>query len=538
MRLRSALERPSRVLAALIVLQLLATATLATSVPHNGWVWFQGGDQIWYATSAWLLGLLEIPVALVSGGWPMLLAPVTWLTGPTFVQALPFVVLFDVLVLAPLALLAVYGIASQISGRYFGYWCAALWVVTPFAAIPLFVDRYHERYVDQFLPQALGLTAMADFPSMVVVLGAAYFVLRNTREGGLLMAATAGLLSGYAGWVKPPNFLFLAGAVLAYVVARRRREAVAFLLAVIPAVMTLALWKERGLGELPVLAFEQTHHAAGVAFSVDSLDRYLKLDGEHWGSQMAQLREYFWSARVAQWAPFAGTVALLRVAPTAAALAAGWLGAFLLVKGTSPLASIESGSFFRLLMPAWPAYLILFAAIPFLVPGLARRVASWGGEPLAWAVPRRAAIVVAVLLAALPLAVVAASDPIDGPERAVVQSLETTELLTPVVPSLAVTIEKQGESRIVSWDRGDWPSDVFFQLYRTEGAGDDVECSAAGAAKCVLQMLVLGTTRSTSLVDGSPPPGVTYRLGVATNWLDDANRGDVFAIGPPARDPG
>lgn len=538
MRLRSVVGRPSRVLGALLVLQLLATATLAASVPHNGWVWFQGGDQIWYVTSAWLIGVMELPVALVSGGWPMLLAPVTWLTGPTFVQALPFVVLFNVLVLAPLALLAVYGVASQIAGRYFGYWCAALWVVTPFAAIPLFVDRYHERYVDQFLPQALGLTAMADFPSMVFLLGAAYFVLRSTREGGVLTAATAGLLAGYAGWVKPPNFLFLVGAVLAYLVTRRPRETVAFLLAVIPAVVTLALWKERGLGDLPVLAFEQVQHAAGAGFSVDSLDRYLMLDGEHWGSEMAQLREYFWSARLAQWVPFAGAIALIRVAPAGAALVAGWLGAFLLIKGTSPLASIQTGSFFRLLMPAWPAYLILFAAIPFLVPGLARRVASWGGEPLAWAVSRRAAIVSGVLLAALPLAVAATSDPIDGPQRAVVQSLETTELLTPVVPSLAVTIEAQGESRVISWNRGDWPREVFFRVYRTEGAGDDVVCSVAGAAKCVLQMLVLGTTRSTILVDGSPPPGVTYRLGVATNWLDDANRGDVFAFGPPARDPG
>lgn len=534
--MRRALERPSRVLAALIALQLVSTVALALSVPHNGWVWFQGGDQIWYVTSAWLIGMLELPVALVSGGWPMLLAPVTWFTGPSFVQALPVVVLLDVLVLAPLALLAVYGLASHAAGRYFGYWCAALWVVAPFAAIPFFVDRYHARYVEELLPQALGLTTMADFPSMVVLLGAAYFVLRNTREGGLPLAVAAGLLAGYAGWVKPPNFLFLAGAVLAYFATRRWREAVAFVLAVLPAILTLALWKQRGLGSLPVFALAEVHHAAGVAFSVDSLDRYFKLDIEHWRSQMAQLREFFWSARLAQWAPFAGTLALLRVAPAAAALLAGWLGAFLLVKGTSPLATIESGSFFRLLMPAWPAYLLLFAAIPLLVPGAARRIASWGGEPLRWAVPGRAVAIAGMLLAVVPLALVAASDPIDGPARAVVQPLETTELLTPVVPSLAATIEGNGDQRIIRWDRGTWRSDVFFRVYRTESSRSDVECTMSGAAKCLLEMVVIGTTRSASIIDGSPPPGVTYRVGVATNWLNDTSRGDVFAIGPPARD--
>ena len=73
------------------------------------------------------------------------------------------------LVLGPIALLCVYGIASRIGGRLLGYWASLLWVVAPFAAIPLFVGRYHERWIEQFLPQALGLTAMADFPSMVLV---------------------------------------------------------------------------------------------------------------------------------------------------------------------------------------------------------------------------------------------------------------------------------------------------------------------------------------------------------------------------------
>ena len=92
---------------------------------------------------------------------------------------------------------------------------------------------------------------------------------------------------------------------------------------------------------------------------------------------MDQLREFFLSARVAQWAPIAGLVAVLRVRRgPIAALLAGWLAAFLVVKGFSPRATIESGSFWRLLMPAWPAYLLLFASIPLLVPTLARRLGA------------------------------------------------------------------------------------------------------------------------------------------------------------------
>lgn len=532
---RRLLATPRGVLGGLIVVQWILTGALAASVRHNGWVFYQGGDQIWYVTSGWLLGMLELPVPLVSGGWPLLLAPITWLTGATYVSALPFVLLVNVLVLAPLGLLAVYGLASEIAGRLFGYWCAALWVVVPFGAIPLFVDRYHERYVDQFLPQGLGLTALADFPSMVFVLCAAYLVLRSIREATLWSAVTAGLVAGYAGWTKPPNLLFVAGAVLAYVVARRWRELVAFGLAILPALLVLTIWKYRGFGSLPVLAYEQTHSATGLAVSIDSVDKYLKLDGEHWGRQMAELREYFWSARLAQWAPFAGAIALLRVAPVAAALTAGWLAAFLVVKGTYEFASIEAGSFFRLLMPAWPAYLILFAAIPLLVPGALRRLRSRGDAAFPAPISRRAAVAAGAILGGLPLVVVGLAQPIDGPKRAVLQTLTSTELLTPVVADLALTVEPRGVSRIIRWQPYDRRDDVFYRVYRTALAGEGVECVVTGAAKCYLTMLLIGSTSGTSIVDGSPPPGVTYRLGVGTNWLNDPAFGDVFAIGPPAR---
>ena len=171
---------------------------LGLSIEHNGWVWFQGGDQIVITTNGWALGQRDLPPTELGYLWPIVQAPLTWITGPTYVQALPVLVIGQLLVLGPIALLCVYGIAAEIGGRLLGYWAALLWVIAPFAAIPLFVDRYHDRWTEQFLPQALGLTAMADFPSMVVVLAGALFVVRALSPGRALDAALAGLLIGAA----------------------------------------------------------------------------------------------------------------------------------------------------------------------------------------------------------------------------------------------------------------------------------------------------------------------------------------------------
>ena len=78
-----------------------------------------------------------------------------------------------------------YGIGARIAGRVFGYWTAgALDRASRIVAIPLFVQRYHGKYVEQTLPQTFGLTALADFPSMVLLLVAAYLVVRalDTRD--------------------------------------------------------------------------------------------------------------------------------------------------------------------------------------------------------------------------------------------------------------------------------------------------------------------------------------------------------------------
>ena len=531
------LERPRAVLGSLIAGQIVGAAALGLSIDHNGWVWYQGGDQIWLATQGWLLGQLALPPTELGYLWSLVLMPIMWITGPTFVQALPPLVLFQVLVLGPIALLCVYDLACRIGGRLLGYWASFLWVIAPFAAIPLFVDRYHDRFVEQFLPQALGLTAMSDYPSMVLVLASAVFIFRSIDAGRIPDAVLAGLLLGAAGATKPPNLLMAVGAVLAYVVARRWREGVAFGAAVVPSLLLLVYWKEKGLGTIPILSLGGVHLAAGSTMTAVSVDlgRYVDLDFGHWTQQMDQLREFFWSARLAQWAPVAGVIAVLRVRRgAAAALIGGWLAAFLVVKGFSPRATIESGSFWRLLMPAWPAYLLLFASIPLLVPTLARRLGHRLHAPAPRSVATRWIVAVAVASLLVPATVIAASSPLEGPELALTQDDVGNFILTSVDKSIGLRAERTSDGVRLTWNDDVRRASVFYRVYRAEG--EDVECENTDgqpAQSCYVRGTPIATVREHEYVDSAAPPGATYRIGVGTNWINDPEAGDVFAFSPP-----
>ena len=65
--------------------------------------------------------------------WPFVLAPLAFLAGPDFLDGLPVIVLLQVLVLGPIALLCAYFIAARIGGRLLGYFAAAAWIAAPFA---------------------------------------------------------------------------------------------------------------------------------------------------------------------------------------------------------------------------------------------------------------------------------------------------------------------------------------------------------------------------------------------------------------------
>jgi len=109
-----------RMLVGLVVVEWLAVLATARVVRHAGWIYYQGGDQLWYYTLGWLLGHGQLTQTPVGYGPSVLYAPIARIAGPDLVSALPAIVLLNVLVLMPAAMLALYGIAARIGGRLFG----------------------------------------------------------------------------------------------------------------------------------------------------------------------------------------------------------------------------------------------------------------------------------------------------------------------------------------------------------------------------------------------------------------------------------
>jgi hypothetical protein len=520
--------RPAYVLAALVGIQWIAVLALALTVRHNGWLYYAGGDQLWHYSGAYVMAHGHLPRALVGYGWSILLLPISAFAGPSLVSALPAIVLFNTVVLLPVALLCIYGIAARIAGRLFGYFAAALWVALPYLGILSVQPGYHQKYTELTLPQALGLSSVPDFPSTVGLIVAAYLALRATEGASWHAAAGSGLAAGYAIAIKPSNALFLvAPAVLLLVV--RRRQVLPFAVGLAPALLTLALWKYRGLGEIAAAPAEPTRLALGGGL----LDRIHRPELNSWGhlhQVVLGLREHFWVARVIEWLPLAGCTALLLRSLRGFLLVGTWFIAYLLVKGTYVLASIDDASFFRLLMPAFPAYVLLGAAVVLLVPRARARAAP------VTAVPQRrltlAVAVAAVVFAVVPLGVIAATPRLhDGGE----QALQVGISLIPVSTTIDAHAVSVGDGVRISWrpqrTRG---GSLFYHVFR--GHEPDVGCGGRlnGASDdCRLYADDVGATRSSTFVD-HPPPGVwIYRVGVAANWLNDPTLGDVYVISPP-----
>jgi hypothetical protein len=545
--LDAATRRVAVSLAVLVLVQIGATAALFLSVNRNGWLTYQGGDQIWLVTSGWLLGDGTVGYALTSHGWPLLLAPLTWLTGGSSVELLPLTTVLQVGILGPIATLAVYDIGARLAGRLAGLWCAAAFVAAPFVAIPYFVQRYHDRWVDQVLPQVLGLTQQADFPSVVAVLVSAALTVRALDAGARREALLAGTFAGVALALKPANVLFLGGPALAFLLARRYGHAVLFAVALGPALLALTLWKHEGLGQVPLFTEGELQLAAGagdpVVGSVTTwFDRTVHLNVDTWRENMSNLREFTWSARVIQFLPLAGILAVARRSVPAAGLLAGWLLGYVVVKGAADVATVESGSYWRLIMPALPAFALLTAAVPLLVPTLLERLgprlAARPAPRIGW--PATAAVVVVtglvpivVLLAATQLRAV--PNPLPPPD--VVADEVVVDLIG--VPAdagiVSLDVRREGAGNVLAWTDSTERARTFYRVYRASASRSftDLICEPRGPDRCELRAETLVTTRERRYVDADPPADAVYRIGVAANWLDDPSRGDVFAVSPP-----
>jgi hypothetical protein len=520
--------RPLYVLGTLVAVQWIAVLALALTVRHNGWLYYAGGDQLWHYTGAYLLAHGHLPPTLVGYGWSILLLPIAPFAGPNLVSALPAMVLANTLVLLPVALLCVYGIASRIAGRLFGYFAAALWIALPYLGILFVEPGYHQKYTELTLPQLLGLTSVPDFPGTVALLVSAYLCLRALDAAGWYTAACAGLAAGYSIAIKPSNSIFLVAPALLLLV-ERWRAVLPFALGLAPALLTLAVWKYRGLGELAAAPAEPVRLASGVGDLLDRIHRPGLNSWEHLHQVLLALREHFWVARVIEWLPVAGCIALLARSRRAFFLVGGWFVVFLLAKGTYIPASVEDASFFRILMPAFPAYLLLAAAVVLLAPGVRARPAP---RPFALAGRRLSVAVLAAfaVFAVLPLAVVAAIPRLhDGGSLAV----RVGESLVPVSSGTGVRATAQDGAVRLTW-RAQAPggSSVFYRVLRTSGSSAPLCAGVPGNASddCRLYMESVDTARATSFVDRPGPGRWTYRIGIAANWIDDPSLGDIYVV--------
>ena len=536
----------ARVLAALIGIEWCCVLAVALVVRHNGWVYYQGGDQLWYYTLGWLLGQGELWQTQVGYGWPLILAPFSWFAGPNAVAALPAIVLFNVLVLLPAAMLALYGLAARIGGRLFGYWALALWIVVPFLGILYTNQGYHQRYTELTLPQALGLTAMADFPTMVATIVSLYFCARVVLGARplLLDAAAAGAAAGFAIGLKPATVFFLIGPALGFAARRYLVAAAAFVTALAPAVVTLAVWKERGLGYLPAAGAHLTPRPVdGLAAGGPVLGLHLQLDRYFhtlsW-SRLAEnidlLREHFWSGHFVIWLFLAGLVGVLRRSPRAFLLVGGASLPFAMAKGSYLQAGIEDASLFRLLMPCFPLFIVAIASLPLLVPTAPERLRAYAPRPL---LGRRAQLGLVGLglavTAVVPLAAFAAADPAAGGRHAI----QPPGALTPIPADvdLGTTARTANGLVTLSW-REQRPAggSVFYRVWRApQTPGNGVTCSPTrGAPLCTLTATDLGTTPRSTFTDRPPPGRWAYRVAVAANWLDDPAYGDPYLASTPA----
>ena len=155
---------------------------------------------------------------------------------------MPPVIALNVLVLGPLALWAIYGLAARIAGRAFGLARRRGLGRAAVRGDPALARRL-SRALRRAVPPGRART---DGARRLPVDGAparrrVCSSCGRSRPRAALDAVAAGLVVGFAVGVKPSNGLFLAAPVAAALLARNLRPLLPFGLALLPALLTLAL---------------------------------------------------------------------------------------------------------------------------------------------------------------------------------------------------------------------------------------------------------------------------------------------------------
>ena len=350
------------------------------------------------------------------------------------------------------------------------------------------------------------------FPSTVCVLVAAYFAVTSIDSRATGHAVVAGLFAGFAVAIDPANALFLLAPAAGYAVARLWRPALAFGVAALPAVTTLLLWKHRGLGHLP-------HVNADVDFHRLEL---IRLD----------LRTYFYSDRLIEVPFIAGALAIARRSWAKSALVTVWFLAYVLVRGSSELASVPTASVFVLLMPVFPAFVVACAAIPLLVPRLADRLPLRHVSRLRVGDWRVAAALV-VLAARAARRRGRASGREDADRRVRHQQARARA----GGRRLPAGRERERPQRLarVAGDRGLERERLLQRLPQPcRRIGRPALREGKRRGDCVLRMKHVSSTTERSYAEKPPPGRWTYRVSAAANSVDEPTGDDVLLVSPPA----
>jgi hypothetical protein len=261
------------------------------------------------------------------------------------------IVVPQVVVLLPLALVLVYEVAFRLGGRLFAAWAAAVWIVLPYAGLVYANPSLRHDYAHGFLPHLLGLADDPKFPAMVAFLAAAFFALRAMETARNLDVAIAVTAAAVGSAFVPREALVALAPVVGLALGGKARHAV-----IAAAALAILLAAVAGAVAAGLLSPPFTH--VGVHNATGSL---------------GSLKENFWSGRVLEWLAIAGVAGAVRGRLAAGAMIGfALLAAFVSRQGGDVTPLAQNLSLLRTFLPVWPEVALAVASLPLLVPG--RRV--------------------------------------------------------------------------------------------------------------------------------------------------------------------
>ncbi len=524
--------RPVYLLVPLALVQVAIAVALALSTKHNGWLWYSGGDATEYWSEEWSLAHGLLPHTFLGVGVPALYVWVPLVTGSTLLHGLPPIIVLQVLIGVPLALVGIWLLADRLAGRLFAWWTTLLWVVGPLLFMQGFRPDYRPEFKSNFLvPHWYGLTNMGDFPSVVLVIWSAWASCRAFDSRRTDDALLAGVLVGALIAVKPSNVIFAGAPLLCLLLLRRWRQAAVAVAAAVPSVLVLALWKARGVGTIPLFAAGAARREAGgtTIGAIGISNHYAHLDWAQLSASLDQIREVFWSVRLLEYLAIAGAIGLIRSSPVKGLFVVVWFAGFMLVKGSSSLAQVSATSFWRLTVPGLVAFVLLSAGVPLLAPrgrkGPVPRVAA--PEPR----PRSIAVMIGLVCAlfvVLPLVAIGVASPMTTPR--VVRYTDNTE--APISSTFALAARTGGGAVRLDWRRPpSGRSTAWFTIMRTR-PGDGCTFYPEGARECLLDMTKIATTQAGTYVDHPGAGPWWYRVAMVADSDRAEMGGDLMLISP------